>query len=257
MDLRLAWDAENLYVVADVRDPEYIQTGTGPDVWRGDAVWLYLASTGPGNRIDVKLTLAQTPRGPQVWDWVGQGFLPGARLAWRERPGGYRYEAALPWASLHRGKTEAGTRLGFEAGIGFSGGFIDWTGTDPDTPANLAPLTLVEKPSATSGEVTRDPRPEAVAVRVELDGRSLVTLPERVSPDRDYLWLDRVAGPIDLDAGRHEFRLSYAGLDPAGESVVDALWLIPRPLERSWILDDGSTVSLRLDPATGRLELEE
>lgn len=254
MDLRLAWDADRLYVVVDVRDPEHLQPGTGPDVWRGDAVWLYLASTGPGSRIDVKLTLAQTPRGPQVWNWVGQRPLPDAILAWREQAGGYRYEAALPWASLHRQAVEAGSRLGFEAGLGFTGGFIDWTGTDPDTPANLAPLTLVDMPSPAPGEKTRDPRPEAVAVRIELDGRSLGTVPERVSPDRDYLWVDRVAGPIDLDAGRHELLISYAGLDPAGESVVDALWLIPRPLERRWTLDDGSTVEVRLDPATGRLE---
>jgi len=257
MQLRLAWDAVNLYAFAEVRDSDHIQTGIGPDVWRGDALWLYLDSAGQANRIDVKLTLAQTPSGPQVWDWVGQGFLPGATLAWRESPGGYRYEAALPWASLHRQDVVVGARLGFEAGIGFTGGFLDWTGTDPDTPANLAPLTLVENMSEVAQPIERDPRPDAVAVRVELDGAQVAVVPGRVSPDRDYLWLDRINGPFDLDAGGHELRISYAGLDANGESVIDGLWLIPRPLERSWVLEDGSEVSLRLDPTTGTLEWRE
>ena len=163
-------------------------------------------STAPasGSRVDKKLTLAQTPSGPQVWDWVGQGFLPGATLAWREVPGGYQYEAAFPWPSLNRQDASAGTRLGFESGLGFAGGFIDWTGTDPDTASNLAPLTLVETLAEAPPNVARDPRPEAVAVRVELDGQPVATLPERVSPDRDYLWLDRIGGPLELASGEHE-----------------------------------------------------
>lgn len=256
LSVRLAWDEENLYVFADVNDPEHVQTGTGPDVWRGDAVWLYLDTTGAGSRIDVKLTLAQTPSGPQVWDWVGQGFLPRATLAWSETDGGYRYEAALPWESLHRRAGASGGTLGIEVGMGFAGGFIDWTGTDPDTASNLAPLTLVDRPTATADAEQRDPRPEAVAVAVDIDGQPIATLPERTSPDRDYLWLDHLAGPIELTAGTHEIGLAYAGLDPTGESVVDGLWLIPRPLQRTWRLADGSEVRLMLDPVTGVLQLQ-
>lgn len=253
VELRLAWDAQNLYVLADVRDPDHQQPGVGPDVWRGDALWLYLDTTGRRSSIDMKLTLAQTPSGPQVWDWVGGGFLPGASLAWRESPGGYSYEAALPWESLHRQAPEPGAQLGFEAGMGFVGGFFDWTGTDPDTAANLAPLTLVETVTGAPSPLERDPRPEAIALRLELDGLSLGTVAERTSPDRDYLWLDHVAGPLELSAGEHEIRLTYAGLAGAGESIVDALWLIPRPLERTWMLVDGSAVTLELDPAAGTL----
>jgi hypothetical protein len=253
---RLAWDADNLYVFADVRDPDHVQTGAGPDVWRGDAVWLYLDTTGAGSRIDVKLTLAQTPSGPQVWDWVGQGFLPRATLAWSETEGGYRYEAALPWESLHRTAGTAGGTLALEVGMGFAGGFIDWTGTDPDTASNLAPLTLVAEPTAGPDVAERDPRPEAVAVQVELDGRVVANLSERTSPDRDYLWLDHLAGPIDLAEGAHEIDLTYAGLDASSESVVDGLWLIPRPLDRTWRLADGSEVTVLLDPATGLLHVQ-
>ena len=254
MEVRLAWDADNLYVFAVVRDPDYNQIGVGPDVWRGDAVWLYLDTTGGGSRIDVKLTLAQTPNGPQVWDWVGQGFLPHATLAWSESEGGYQYEAALPWDSLHRRAGAAGAMLGLEVGMGFAGGFMDWTGTDPDTAANLAPLILVDALTEIPETEQRDPRPDAVALRVVLDGQALSTLAERTSPDRDYLWLDHLAGPVDLAAGDHEMRLAYAGLDPSGESVVDGLWLIPRPLQRTWRLADGSEVGVLLDPMTGVLD---
>jgi hypothetical protein len=252
---RLAWDTDHLYVFADVRDPSHVQEGAGPDVWRGDAVWLYLDTTGAGSRVDVKLTLAQTPSGAQVWDWVGQGFLPNVTLAWTETDGGYRYEAALPWESLHRRDGAAGGTLALDMGMGFAGGFIDWTGTDPDTASNLAPLALVEVASAGPGAEERDPRPDAVAIAVELDGLPVATLPERTSPDRDYLWLDHIAGPIDLAAGVHEFGLAYAGLDASGESVVDGLWLIPRPLERTWQLADGSDITVRLDPVTGVLQV--
>jgi hypothetical protein len=254
--VRLAWDADNLFVFADVRDPEHVQNGAGPDVWRGDAVWLYLDTTGAGSRIDVKLTLAQATAGPQVWDWVGQGFLPQATLAWTEVEGGYRYEAALPWESLHRTEGAAGGKLGMEIGMGFAGGFIDWTGTDPDTPANLAPLTLVDRATELASAEQRDPRPDAVALAVELDGQPIATMAARTSPDRDYLWLDRLAGPIDLEAGEHEIGLTYAGLDQTGESVVDGLWLVPRPLERRWSLADGSDILVRLDPVTGVLHLQ-
>jgi hypothetical protein len=254
MELRLGWDAQNLYVFADVHDPEHNQPGVGPDVWRGDAVWLYVDTTGQRTRIDKKLTLAQTSSGPQIWDWVGQSFLAGATLGWREVAGGYAYEAALPWASLNRQGAVAGGKLGFEAGLGFGGGFIDWTGTDPDTPSNLAPLTLVESVGEVPPSVPRDPRPEAVAVRVDVDGAHVATLAERVSPDRDYLWLDRIGDPLELAAGDHEIVVSFAGLDPAAESVVDGVWLIPRPLERTWGLEGGSRVGLRFDPSSGLLE---
>ena len=133
---------------------------------------------------------------------------------------------------------------------------MDWTGTDPDTASNLAPLTLVEQPSDGGDVAVRDPRPEAVALAVGLDGVSIATLAERTSPDRDYLWLDHLAGPIELTAGAHTIELAYAGLDASGESVVDGLWLIPRPLQRTWQLVDGSVVTLVMDPATGALQLQ-
>ncbi len=38
----LMWDDQNLYVAARVLSPTHHQTETGPSVWKGDALWVYL-----------------------------------------------------------------------------------------------------------------------------------------------------------------------------------------------------------------------
>jgi hypothetical protein len=223
------WDETNLYVATELRDPNHLQNDTGPSVWRGDTLWLYLDTRGNRQRVDVKLTLAQTPDGPQVWNWVGQGFLPGAQLAWREIEGGYAYEAALPLESLNFLEPAEGERIHFEAGMGFTGGFMDWTGLDPDTAANLAPLNFVAALSAAAqaGE-TPEQKPEDVAFAVTLDNDETATVAQALSPDRDYLWLDQVFdGPLSLTQGPHMLQISYAGEQPVRETVVDAFLIIP------------------------------
>ena len=96
--------------------PTTSRPAAGPDVWRGDAVVAVPRHhRAAGSRIDVKLTLAQTPIGPAGLGLGRPGRScrarrsPGARL-----PGGYRYEAALPWDSLQspggRGRWHARVR---------------------------------------------------------------------------------------------------------------------------------------------------
>jgi hypothetical protein len=223
------WDDEYLYVASDVRDLEHVQHETGPSAWRGDTQWLYLNTRGDRKRVDVKLTLAQTPQGPQVWNWTAQTFLPGAELAWQPTQGGYVYEAALPLKSLNYLEPEPGKRIYFEAGQGFEVGFIDWTGLDPDTPGNLAPLDVVTElsPAAQAGEVPEQ-SPQDVAFAVVLDGGEPAVVAQAVSPDRDYLWLDPVfARAVPLASGSHTLRVSYAGRQPDREAVVDAFQLVP------------------------------
>lgn len=251
---RFMWDDANLYLAAEVRDPEHVQEEIGPGVWEGDALWVYLDTAGEGRRIDAKLTMAQTPDGPQVWSWTGGAFLPGAELAWREQEGGYVYEAAIPWASLGREAAETGQELRFELGNGFVGGFMDWTGTDPDTPGNLAPLTLVDELSEPAGPVAEEgaPTPESVAVGVSLDGGRRVVVPALTSPDRDYLWLETVLRDVELEAGAHQLRLAFAGTGET-EAVVDAVWLSPVVTRKTWHLEDGSEVVVELDTREGAL----
>lgn len=228
-DLYWMWDDDFLYVAAQVNDPLHVQEGTGPSAWKGDTLWLYLNTRGDRRRIDVKLTLAETPQGPQVWNWVSQSFLPGAELAWQPVDGGYIYEAALPLESLNFLQPEPGETIYFEAGKGFTTGFIDFTGLDPDTAENLAPLTFVEElsPAALTNEIPRQ-SPQDVAFKVSLDGKAPFTVPQAISPDRDYLWLDPLFDrPIGLNQGEHSLLVTYAGKKSDRDAIVDAFMIIP------------------------------
>jgi hypothetical protein len=253
------WDEANLYVAAELRDSEHVQNDTGPSVWRGDTLWLYLDTRGNRQRVDVKLTLAQTPDGPQIWNWVGQGFLPGAQLAWREMEGGYVYEAALPLESLNFLEPAEGERIHFEAGMGFTGGFMDWTGLDPDTAANLAPLTFVSELSAAAqaGE-TPEQIPEDVAFAVTLDDDETAAVAQALSPDRDYLWLDQVFdGPLSLTEGSHTLQISYAGQQPDREAVVDAFLIVPAVACKQLEDDAGKGLMLCYDMQTAETTWQE
>lgn len=257
--VRWLWDEHNLYTLAEVRDPEHEQTGRGPGVGSGDNLWLYLDGEGAGRRLAAKVTLASTPGGPEVWDWKAGFPLPNAQLAWQATEGGYVYEAALPWESLGVRGAEAGKNLGIEVGRGFGGAsFMDLGGRDPDSAANLVPLKLVDQAGQTvaaSGAAT-ETQPARFALGVQLDGGETWTLPQAVSPDRDYLWLDRIAGPFTLPSGAHTLRLSYAGDDDDGSAIVDGFLLQPAVLEKT-LESDGKRLRLRYVSNTGVLTFEE
>jgi hypothetical protein len=257
--VRLAWDADNLYVLAQVRDPEHVQDGTVSGVWQGDTLWLYFTAGGDARSLAAKLTLAQTPQGPQVWDWIRTRFAPGAVLAWTpaDDGAGYTYEAALPWAALDIDDPQPGARIGFEAGRGVGGNsFMNLTGRDPDVAANLLQLTL----TAPGMESELGENPDvALEVRVN-DGESFV-LPQTVSPDSDYFWLDRVTPqPVRLEAGEHIIRYEYAGSEGTrnpGISRVDAFYVQPVVGRRVLLLPDGRQYTLTYHTLTGESALTE
>lgn len=247
--LAFLWDEENLYIAAEVRDDRHVQNEVGPSVWRGDALWLYFNLAGDRRSIDAKLTLAQTPQGGQVWNWRAQGFQPEANLAWREVEGGYIYEAALTWQSLNYFDPRRQPRIFYDAGMGFgSSGFISWSGLDPDTPSNLLPLDFVDQLEISGGEtVVEEGTPFDTAFSVAIidpeSGLPLAqaVIPQRVSPDRDYLWLDAVFDqPLNLPAGQYDLRIEYAGSRSEQEAVVDALWILPQRACKQFTLNGES-----------------
>lgn len=236
--LAFLWDDQSLYVAAEVRDDRHVQNEVGPSVWRGDALWLYFNLSGDRRSIDAKLTLAQTPQGSQVWNWRAQGFQPDARLAWKETEGGYTYEAAFTWQSLNYFNPQKQPRIYYDAGMGFgSSGFINWSGLDPDTPSNLLPLDLTTEVETIVSQSSNEPSsPFDTALEVlilpENDDQSPLfqaVIPQRKSPDRDYLWLEPVfESPLNLPAGRYRLQMAYAGSKNDQEAVVDAVWIIPQ-----------------------------
>jgi hypothetical protein len=259
--VRMMWDDENLYLMAIVRDPEHIQEGTVSNVWQGDTLWLYFTANPDARNLSTKLTLAQTPQGPQIWDWVHTEFAEGAQLAWQDFSSGsenvYVYEASIPWSVIGVENPAAGSRIGFEAGRGIGGNsFMDLTGRDPDIAANLLQLTLT-KPGMDAAALGGSPE---VAVEVRLDDGEDMLLQESVSPDSDYFWLDLLTPqPVRLEAGEHILRYEYAGGEDAanpGLSKIDTFYLQPAVGRRVFALPDGSQITLTYDTLTGESTLE-
>lgn len=256
--LRLQWDDQNLYLVASVRDPEHVQEATVSNVWQGDTLWLYFTNTPDARALSSKMTLAQTPQGPQIWDWVHTEFAEGASLAWVpfEDGAGYTYEASIPWAALEVENPTAGSSIGLEAGRGVGGNsFLDLTGRDPDIAANLLQLTLTEPGMDTAAGESPD-----VALEVRIDDGEDMLLQESVSPDSDYFWLDLLTPqPVRLEAGEHILRYEYAGGEDSanpGLSKIDVFYLQPAVGRRVFALPDGSQITLTYDTLTGESSLE-
>jgi hypothetical protein len=254
--IRLLWDDDNLYILADVRDPEHNQPFTLSNAGSADNLWIYVTNSPTANRLSAKFTLAETPEGPQVWDWVGSGFLDGAQLAWQaaEDGAGYTYEASIPWSSLDVDAPTAGITIGFEAGRGVGGNsFMDLTGRDPDVPSNLLELTL----TAPDAQIATDAPEVALEVRLnDLDG---VDVPQTISPDTDYFWLDLVQSePVQLVEGENTIRYRYAGAESEnpGLSKVDAFYLQPVVARRVFELPDGTRYTLTYDTSTGEVTWE-
>ena len=260
--VRTMWDQDKLYLAVAVRDSLVGDEGTtGPS--GEDAVWVYLDGRGTGARLSAKFTLGHTNKGGQAWDWHAGFWLPKAEVAWRKVEGGYAYEAAIPWASLGVRDAKTGQRLGIEVGRGVGGNsFMDLGGRDPDSANNLVPLMLVEQAQsgvATSSalsptQITQTNDVGAVAFNISINTGSPFTVSESVSPDRDYLWLDRVnAQPISLKAGSHVLRVSYMGSDVERAALVDAFMLVPRVLTRLFNGPDGKSLTLQYEMSSGEL----
>jgi hypothetical protein len=251
--IRLQWDDQALYVFADIRDPQLDQTHTLSGVGQGDALWLYFTNSLDASTISAKMTFAQTPDGAQVWDWKNVGFVKGAMLAFKAHAdgAGYSFEAALPWSALDfKTPPQAGAQIGFEAGRGIGGdSFMDLTGRDPDVASNLLKLMLIAPGMDTSASTA-----PKVALEVQFANEKAVTLPESISPDSDFFWLDQVTDqPVHLTPGTYTIRYRYAGDSSSnlGKSKIDAFYLQPAIARRILQLPDGKTITLTYNTLTG------
>jgi hypothetical protein len=251
--VRLQWDDDNLYLLVTIRDPQHQQSFTLSNVWHEDALWLYFTATPEERALSAKITLAQTPDGAQLWDWLGTGFVKGGIIAWTPSEDGasYTFEASIPWEALKVENPQGGTRIGFEAGRGIGGNsFMDLTGRDPDVVSNLLQLTLTTPEMA--GNTAEAPQ---VALEVRLDRHEPFVLQQTTSPDSDYFWLDSVTPqPIRLEAGEHTIRYEYAGESGSsnpGISKIDAFYLQPAIGRHVFKLPDGQFVTLTYNTLTG------
>jgi hypothetical protein len=126
---------------------------------------------------------------------------------------------------------------------------MDLTGRDPDVTSNLLRLMLVEPGMDASASTVPQ-----VALEVRFADQPAVTIPETISPDSDYFWLDNVTEqPVHLAPGSYTIRYRYAGEESSnpGTSKVDAFYLQPAVARRVLQLPDGRTITLTYDTLTG------
>ena len=173
---RLAADDGHLYVHLDVLD-DRVMTPGGRGVFRGDAVEIYLSANPPGDAPapptpnpqdhwddrSVQLGLAAGPDG-KVREQK-HGSTDGVRRAVTLTDGGYRLEAAIPWA-LVGGRPE-GDRFGLELQVADRDAGQDrarklaWHSADDDawvTPRNLGTARLAgdgDAPAVADGDPAR------------------------------------------------------------------------------------------------------
>ncbi len=247
--VQFAWDATNLYMGVTVRAPQYVQRYTLSEVWHDDALWLYAINSPKADRLSAKFTFAQTPKGPQIWDWENSRFLMGAVLAWKKTDSGYVYEASIPWASIGVTKPQTGASIGIEAGRSIGGNsFMDLTGRDPDIAQNLLPVTLTD--TNTNAQAAAAPQP--IFLQVGIDDEKPILIPESTAPDYDFLWLDLVRRqPFHLMAGTHTLHYAYAGASDDGLSKVDAFLLQAVVGQRTFRQPNGTLITLTYNTLTG------
>jgi hypothetical protein len=127
---------------------------------------------------------------------------------------------------------------------------MDLTGRDPDVAANLLTMTLVEAGATADAATTPD-----IFLEVRLDDGDRVSIPQMVSPDSDYFWLDQVTlEPFHLEVGEHTIRYEYAAEGESsnpGLAKVDAFYLQPVVARRVFEHPDRRTFTLTYNTLTG------
>jgi hypothetical protein len=136
--VRLAWDKDNLYLAATVRDNALYQDESGFQIWRGDCIQLAFRNGPPnrdtgfdGSEHEVGLTLA--PDGPLMFQWMpGERPVENGSLAVVRTAGRTVYESAIPWSALGITGARSGRRISWSMtvndndGDGFRG-WLEWT----------------------------------------------------------------------------------------------------------------------------------
>lgn len=119
--LRLAWDAEGLYVLVIVQDDVPVEQGDSSRLWRSDCVEISVAEDiGHLNKYMVVMAPGADPRYQKVrksiYDWRPEGGRQReltVHTASQTKKGGYVLEMMLPWKNMGIEPVE-GSKIGFQ-----------------------------------------------------------------------------------------------------------------------------------------------
>ncbi len=162
--VKLAWDADRLYLKADIKTRFPLSNPQKNDgIWNGACIELCI-STDP-KADPARLNFGQTdwqlgfaPKDvakslpERSWEWSKlRSQVPGAEIASKPIEGGYSIEASFPWESLRGFKAEAGMVLGFDIAVDDAGASGQrafqwiWNGSNQfyNSPAQWGTLTLL------------------------------------------------------------------------------------------------------------------
>jgi len=257
-EMRLAWDAGNLYVHARVNDPTPMRNAFhGFDIWNGDAIEIFVGPENVDQGGGIQLKDSQIIISAQPLDADGTAeshwynnkpSQPPVPAVVKPAEGGYTVEAAIPLAELNIDSVTPPRPLRFD--IGFDDGNGNqrqrqylWNGVDGNS-ANREKwgrATLVEEASEGGGDEQLPTAAQILTTATVVDGQVIVT--GTGEPGARYeTWLDgrhlgtmtvypdgKVRYPFDLPArtrpGPHIVTVTY------GHRVLDVslLWLRPAP----------------------------
>jgi len=142
--LRVAWDANYLYLFWDVTDDVFVQTQHAALLYKGDSAEILVDTNLAADYYtrylspdDYQIGFSPgSPPGhkPEAWLWYPRslaGPVVGARIAAQATDKGYTIEVALPWYHLNLAPF-AGLKVGFAASI-----------SDNDLPGSALQQTLI------------------------------------------------------------------------------------------------------------------
>nr|WP_143765342.1 glycoside hydrolase family 3 C-terminal domain-containing protein [Catenulispora acidiphila] len=157
------WDAQNLYVTADMTEAAFSQTNTAGDIWKGDSMQVSATSGIPGSSVatsDESLEghyeygAALTPAGSQLYRWIspsqGAGLVTDASVNVTRDEANHTtlYEVAIPWSDLTSLAPTANSVFSISAmfnnvDTGVRNGYLQWGGGIGDN-KNVAEFNMAQ-----------------------------------------------------------------------------------------------------------------
>jgi beta-glucosidase-like glycosyl hydrolase len=157
------WDANNLYVTADITESAFSELYTGGNIWQGDSLQVAATSGVPGSSTSASTEsvdghyeygAALTPDGSQLYRWTspsqGSGQVTNATVNVTRDDTAHTtlYELAIPWSDLTSVQPAPNTVFSVSAMLnnvdsGVRNGYLEWGGGIGDN-KNVAEFNMAQ-----------------------------------------------------------------------------------------------------------------